>query len=681
MKFASILLTLALACRSALAHPLDLPFEASQEDEVEKRTSYIAVTGVPGATHTRYEVRELLNKQPNQWTLFILAMAQFQAQSTSSATSYYQIAGIHGVPRQSWNGVPQCGSCGGADGYCPHDMIIFPAWHRVYVALFEQEFVAVAQSIANSWPTSGASTTRSQMQAAANTLRLPYWDWAAHPPSGLNTLPTVMTEEYITVNGPKGQESLTNPLFRYSFQSPAPNNLVYSPFVEWGVTHRYPTNDANTAGSQNNEATSAFNNIRSSLQDQVYQLFTQCTSYQGFSNDNTGGCSSSLEGIHNTVHTTSGGPGTSSVPTGGHMTYLSLASFDPMFWLHHANVDRYFAMWQALHSGSYSATQNAPHNTWSIASGTGLNMDYPLQPFTKDTSGDFWTSNEVRSMSTFNYNYPEFADSDGSQSAIASYVNKLYGPSATATAGSTKRTEIPNPMAAAAGSVASAVPSSGPIPIPSPHFNVTHPLQAGNGSLFQYQANIKTPRYALQGSYNVFVFLGEPSVEEPTAWLQDPALVGPFGVLAQDMGSMQDVIITGSIPLTRALTACVANGTLRDLTQASVTPYLKKQLQWRIAGPNGTEINPTAIPSFELSVFSSTSSHSTNLNILPTWSDLVPLHEITQGKAGGAGPSGNGGGSVGSAPIGSDVTVTVTTHVQTTVCPSATAAAYNTAAS
>ena len=37
----------------------------------------------------------------------------------------------------------------------------------------------------------------------------------------------------------------------------------------------------------------------------------------------------------------------------GHMTYLWWSAFDPIFWLHHMNVERLFAMWQATNKASY----------------------------------------------------------------------------------------------------------------------------------------------------------------------------------------------------------------------------------------------------------------------------------------------------------------------------------------
>ena len=638
MRLSSLFFGLSLVGRAVFAHPLDLPFEVSQDEieNLEKRTTYLAITGAPGTTvYPRLEIREMYTKKPNQFTLLILALQQWQAQAQSTATSYYQVAGIHGVPRVNWNNVGECSTCSGADGYCTHDSVLFPAWHRAYMALFEQEFLAVVNSIANSWPTSGAATTRATMQNAASTMRWAYWDWAAIPPNGNPDLPNIVSQSTVTINGRTGTETIENPLFRHDFTDPS--HLYYEYFVSWNHTLRYPSTTASDAVSLESSAVSAFNNIRASLQDQVYQLFSTCTDYLHFSNDDAGSsstsCSNSLEGIHNTVHTTSGGAATSTVKSGGHMYYLATAAFDPIFWLHHCNVDRLFAMWQTINPTSYGASQAAPHNTWTIAAGTTQNVNSPLTPFTKDTTGDFWTSKTVQSWNTtFHYTYPEFSDSDGSKAAIVSYVNKLYGPSATATAGSSKRTAMPDPAAA-------------PEALPTAVSDVTSgilyersspALTAQNGSLFQYVANIKTPRYYLNGSYTVFLFMGSPASEDTDTWITDPNLIGPLGVLSQDGMSMRTVMLAGSIPLTRSLTSLVSAGTISSLTEAVVAPYLKSTLQWRVAGPSGEDVDPSTIPGFEISVYASTATQPTDPTCLPEWSKFIQLEEVTKNKAGGA---------------------------------------------
>ena len=669
MRLSTFLLGAAIAARSAFAHPLDLPFELDGDvfDELDKRQSGgVVTTGVPGATHPRLEIRQLQSSNPNQWTLFLLAMQQFHAQAQTSATSYYQISGIHGVPRQNWNGIGQCSTCSGADGYCTHDSVLFPSWHRAYLALFEQQLVATAVSIANAWPTSGSSITRAQMQTAASTLRLPYWDWAAIPANGGPDLPPSTTGAQLTINAQTGQRTINNPLFRHDFTDAS--GMVYSPFINWKKTLRYPSSTASTATSNNNNAINAFNNIRASLQDQVYQLFTTCNDYAHFSNDDAGTsttqCSNSLEGIHNTIHTTSGGGPSSSVQSGGHMYYLATAAFDPLFWLHHCNTDRLFALWQTLHPAKYGASQVAPHNTWTIAQGTTQNKNSPLTPFTKDSSGNFWTTAQVQNWATtFHYTYPEYSNSDGSKAAITDAVNRLYGPSASQTSAKFKRAE-------------NATLTNTTLT------NDTTPLVANNGSLYQYVANIQTPRYHLNGSYYVFLFLGQPASEDPSSWIYDSNLVGPMGVLAQDGMPMANVTVAGSVPLTRVLTDKCNAGTLADLSEETVGPYLKDQLSWRIAGTGGENVDPSTVPGFQVGVYGSTSTQPDSSTELPEYSDFVAVTEGTEGKTGGLEADGsvNTDGTSGAdvAPDGSssappsasspDNIVTITT----TVCHSPT---------
>jgi tyrosinase len=620
MKFSSLAAVSALVGQSV--HAYSIPeFEDAAAEIKKRQSSVVPTTGPPGTSiYPRLEIRQMQSSQPDQFTLLILGLQAFQALAQDNATGYYQIAGIHGVPRVDYNGVGQCSSCGGTDGYCTHDSVLFPAWHRVYVALFEQQFLAVVNQVADSFP----DANRTRMQQAASTMKWPYWDWAAPPASGSPCLPESVSGRTITITGPSGPKTLNNPLFRHYF--PDTSGLYYSPFVDWKYTLRYPNSDDASASSVEQNCTGAFDNIRPSIQDQVYQLFSTCSDYLHFSNDDAGSsstsCSNSLEGIHNTIHTTAGGPGSSST-SGGHMTYLSLAGFDPIFFLHHCNVDRLFAMWQSQWPDAYGASQVAPHSTWTIAQGSTQDADSPLEPFYKDTNGSFWTTNEVRNWNTtFHYTYPEFSDSDGSQGAIANYINKLYGPSASATAGSSKRT---------------AAPESGTAHVQGRQ--ILAGLLAENGSLYQYVANIKTPRYALNGSYQVFLFNGAPQTEEPSTWIHDPNLIGPMGVFAQPDMMDHNTIAGGSIPLTRTLSKIVGSGLLGSLLETLVAPFLAENLQWRVAANNGTAVDPGTIPGFELAVFASTASQPGD-NELPVWSEFMPLMEVTQNKAGGSNTTG-----------------------------------------
>ena len=81
-----------------------------------------------------------------QWTLFILALERFKMMKVDEKLSYFQVAGIHGYPETSWDGAdpPPQDPTGeippGADpfgGYCHHNSISFPTWHRPYMLLYE----------------------------------------------------------------------------------------------------------------------------------------------------------------------------------------------------------------------------------------------------------------------------------------------------------------------------------------------------------------------------------------------------------------------------------------------------------------------------------------------------------------------------------------------------------------
>ena len=306
--------------------------ELAQTLDIRQSNGTFPIIGVPGLTYPRLEIRQMLNEKPNQWNLYLLAMQEFQAQNQSAQLSYYQIAGIHGLPNVPWDGVQANPASGGAVGYCTHSSVLFPAWHRAYLALFEQEFMQVVQSVAESFP----EPARTVYLGAASSMRIPYWDWAAAPNNSLPTFPNVIAQKYVAVNTPTGQETILNPLFRYTFHPLDTSSFIYNPWNTWGQTLRYPTSMAENATSQDNLVQAAIENNRINIRNNAYNMFTMCSDYMEFSNDasssSTPGCSTSLEAIHDSIHSLVGGS------NDGHMTWLWWAAFDPVFFLHHAYV-------------------------------------------------------------------------------------------------------------------------------------------------------------------------------------------------------------------------------------------------------------------------------------------------------------------------------------------------------
>ena len=121
-----------------------------------------------------------------------------------------------------------------------------------------------------------------------------------------------------------------------------------------------------------------------SLRDMTYQLIAEQSNYAPFSNtgytDGRGGSYNSLENIHNGIHDLVG--------QNGHMGIISFSAFDPIFWPHHAlssnshhlknnrltslrsNVDRLFAIWQAIYPDSYTTPEVNAEGTFTDAPGS-----------------------------------------------------------------------------------------------------------------------------------------------------------------------------------------------------------------------------------------------------------------------------------------------------------------------
>lgn len=104
---------------------------------------------VPGMP-LRVEITELATKKDDltrmQWTLYVLGLEAFKAVPIEKKLSYFQVAGIHGYPELPWDGAPAPRQSPVIDpkpggdpfgGYCVHNALNFPTWHRPYMLLFE----------------------------------------------------------------------------------------------------------------------------------------------------------------------------------------------------------------------------------------------------------------------------------------------------------------------------------------------------------------------------------------------------------------------------------------------------------------------------------------------------------------------------------------------------------------
>ncbi|KAH7311503.1 tyrosinase [Stachybotrys elegans] len=391
---------------------------------VTAQTNY-PITGIKVAKGSEVPLRRSINAFSvaggPQWDLYLRALADLYSQDAKSQLSFFQVAGIHGRPYIEWNGAGKRTSDGWL-GYCPHGENLFLTWHRPYVMLFEQRLVDTAVRLANQYP----SKYRAQYVKAAQTLRAPFWDWGTGsfvPPA---TVPAKMK-----VKVPNGNELKTieidNPLRTYRFPKSALNG-EFGGFSKTSQINRCPSPQ-----SYPNSANQAI--AKRPYKQWIYDLFTRAQNFNQFASTSSSGAS--LEMIHNAIHWDGA--------CGGQFLDADYSAFDPLFMLHHTNVDRLWAYWQFIKpqqssfTGSYSGGSR-----FSTPSRTSIGPQSPLKPFFA-APGKFHTSESVKSIKNFGYTYEGLeywkkSDQQMQKDAIA-LINRLYAPKSS---GKRKRSDEPD---------------------------------------------------------------------------------------------------------------------------------------------------------------------------------------------------------------------------------------------
>ena len=187
---------------------------------------------------------------------------------------------------------------------------------------------------------------RAYLMAFENALRvlgcqvtLPYWNWSSGPSTGVPAacrLPTYVNRAGATV---------ANPLF----SGPRPAG---------GQTNRRADID-----------TTAFDDLAAGAQAAM-----TAGTFVSFQNQ--------VNGVHGSVHGR----------TGGDMGSVPSAAYDPIFYLHHANIDRLWADWQTAHPGPLPADEAGRQ----------------LEPFPRPYSIAWQTGSDVESTEVLGYRYRRF---------------------------------------------------------------------------------------------------------------------------------------------------------------------------------------------------------------------------------------------------------------------------------
>ncbi|KAF4946620.1 hypothetical protein FSARC_14156 [Fusarium sarcochroum] len=578
------LLLVVLAAAQSYNYDVDIDSLTRRQDS----NSRIVVKPLPrtrnGTIPLRPEIREM-KADRYKWDLFILSMSMFQDVSQDDPASWYQVAGIHGVPFEPWNGVePAPGAS--QSGYCTHNSVLFPLWHRPYLTLFEQELYRMANVIASMFPN---GTQRQAYQDAARDFRMPYWDWAMAAPEGETHFPDVFWNATISQNGPRGVQDIRNPLYSYKFHPRNETALIWSPLKDWDETKRAPNSSESNPNptSDNEEVNTVLLSKLPQIQQRLFILFSSYKDFNNFGNkawavSQNLSTLDSIESVHDIVHIYGG--------LQGHMTYVPLSSFDPLFLLHHCMTDRLVAIWQALNPDSWLTPMPAGENSFTTLKGEMQDSKTPLAPFFASDDGTFWDSDMSRTTEAFGYSYAD-TDSTGKQKEdvreeLVKKITKWYG--ATSVVG----------LRASSGAIMSTQGQSAS--------SIIH-----NGHYTEWVANVRVNVEALGGNFKVHFFLGEAS--------NDSNYAGTVAIFAMNRRTGSETMISGTTPLTAALMKRVVAGEIPHLEPDVVVPFLREKLQFRVFGGDGQEVDPRDVVGLYVDISTAEVKPPEKETELPEW--------------------------------------------------------------
>lgn len=206
---------------------------------------------------------------------------------------------------------------------CQHFTWYFLSWHRMYLYWFEQIVRKIIQDLAD------------VDDQTKETWALPYWNcWDPRRPG----TPATSTNPFVDTLPPPFRQPAdgTNPLF---------------------VSKRLDA--INRGGRLRRETTWP----EPALKVAVFSRPVNGVAAGfggppvGLSHWNSFNPMGDLErSPHGGVHTAVGGPQTPALPTGGLMSHPNTAGLDPIFYLHHANIDRLWDVWLRRGEGRQNPT-------------------------------------------------------------------------------------------------------------------------------------------------------------------------------------------------------------------------------------------------------------------------------------------------------------------------------------
>lgn len=356
------------------------------------------------------------------------------------------------------------------------------------------------------------------------------------------------------------------------------------------------------------------------IQQRLFILFANYKDWNSFSNKAWATATNaswldSIEAIHDIIHIYGG--------YRGHMTYVPLSAFDPLFFMHHAMTDRLIAIWQALYPEAWMQPMAAGETSFNALEGTIQNSSSPLTPFYHSQNGDFWNSDLARTTEAFGYAYEDvrapLVPTKDRKKVLARKVARWFGTHSPLSLKSKASTNVYS----STGVLGTSWLSSNRIGgfRPNVKGNAQDPSREAiiqRGRYTEWIANVQIKTDALNGRYNFFFFVGDVPVDTGH-WETASNQVGTVGMFAMSRRKGSDSRVSGTLPLTSALMKLVAAGEILDLSPLVVKPFLRNSLCFGILTGNELEIDPSSLDGLSITVTSANVWLSDDEMGLPTF--------------------------------------------------------------
>ncbi|KAI9706216.1 MAG: hypothetical protein M1820_004977 [Bogoriella megaspora] len=582
--------------------------------------------------------------------------------------NFYSAASIHGLPTENWNGIQNPALEG--YGYCHHGLDTFPIWHRPYMAFYESIVYKEMARVAELYPTDAEKST---YRAAAARFRLPFWDivmprneqsgaldsvWGTPAILAANNVYVKLPEP--TSNADGGFDTIPNPLYSFFFPTDSEREEARKVFGRGVLDMHQSLSNVRTVRVPSKDAPDATNDslLNLAIQRQagvnataLIQMLNpdytvgsvgaisrapkvainEVRNWAAFANHSGGGQTKvdgrtyptvSVESFHDGIHNLLGTGGSAwdndqlnrrkiSRNAVGHMGNPTVASYDPIFWLHHNNVERLLCLHQAIYPDKYLDDGLAGED---------------LVPFLHENGdGSFWKSTDkwIKNYWNSGFAIPGATEPQADFKAIKAELKKylaetylwaanntphslknwprnlsgswaLYGPSAAPVSASAVHVSaltiesghaqlVHREVAFAVADPSDKQDASTPI-IQDTTVKAAEVLELTNkinkslvaGALqdltedqkptyqITWNAHVKVRKYAFDGSFNVHLFVGHVKDDQPERYVTKKNEAGFTGVFSTPQDNLpncsncvkqrqEDVSIEDTIPLTAFL--------------------------------------------------------------------------------------------------------------------------------